>query len=142
MVVIPLHRPYHIEDCRIFTLSFYLVGVAAALQGQANIALPAPRRRKRATDEELQTLQEILDEVFCDGIPAGSIVPGSCNLQVLDYDVPPACNYLLTFSMVDETALVAALKDVNDDIADNEVIKAAGATATPGEIGGFKAKLF
>ena len=99
--------------------------------------MPAPRRRKRATDEELQTLQEILDEVFCDGIPVGSIVPGSCNLQVLDYDNPPACNYLLTFTMVDETALVAALDDVNDKIADNPAITDAGATATPGEIGGF-----
>ena len=104
--------------------------------------MPARKRRKRATDEQLQLLQEILDEVFCDGIPVGSIVPGSCNLQVLDYDNPPACNHLLTFSMVDETALVAALKDVNENIDTNKAITDAGATATPGEIGGFKAKLF
>ena len=99
--------------------------------------MPARKRRKRATDEQLQLLQEILDEVFCDGIPVGSIVPGSCNLQILNYDDNTAvCDYLLTISMVDETAVVAALNTVNDEIADNPAIP-ADYTATPGQIGGF-----
>ena len=128
-----------------FTFSFYLVGVAAALPGQQNIVLPQgigkKRRKRAATAEQLQFLQEVLQEVYCDGAPAGSIVPGSCKLQVLDYNSPPVCNYLLTLEILDQTALVAALDDVNKNIETNAVIKTkiidAGGTAKPGTIGGF-----
>ena len=93
------------------------------------------KRRKRATDDELQLLQLILDEVFCDEIPAGSIEPGSCNLQVLDY-ANNVCNYLLTFTMLDATALEVALNVINDGIARNTVITRQY-TVSRGQIGGF-----
>ena len=99
------------------------------------------RRKRAATETQLQFLKDVLEEVYCDGIPAGSIVPGSCKLQVLDYNSPPVCNYLLTLEMLDQTALVAALEDVNKNIETNPVIKtkiiAVGGSATPGTIGGF-----
>ena len=99
--------------------------------------MPAPpRRRKRATADQLKLLKDILDEVYCDEIPAGSIEPGSCNLQVLDYDSPPVCNYLLTFKILDETALVEALNVVNENIvtkvANAKATANTGVTATPG----------
>ena len=99
------------------------------------------KRRKRATDDELQLLQLILDEVFCDGIPTGSIVPGSCILRVLNYDDPPVCPYLLTFNILDETVLVEALNDVNENIvtkvANAKATENTGVTATSGgTIGG------
>ena len=133
--------PCYIEDCRVLTLSLYLVGVAAAVQGAANINLPGgKKRRKRATDDELQLLQEILDEVLCDGIPTGSIVPGSCILRVLNYDDPPVCPYLLTFNILDENVLVEALNVVNENMeakVANAKANTGGATATPGTIGEF-----
>ena len=93
------------------------------------------RRRKRQTEAEVQV---ILKEVFCDGIPAGSIVPGSCDLQVLSYDsVTDVCNYLLTFTILDTTALKTSLNDINDNINTNKVITDAGFTAEQGTIGGF-----
>ena len=105
--------------------------------------MPAPggkKRRKRATEDQLQLLKDILDEVFCDEIPVGSIEPGSCNCQVLDYDSPPVCNYLLTFKILDETALVEALNVVNENMeakVANAKANTGGATATPGTIGEF-----
>ena len=138
----PIVPPYCIEDCWIFFLSFYLVGAAAALQGAVNMGLPDPlpdigkRRRKRATEKELQFLKYILNKVFCDGIPVGSIVPGSCDLKVLDYN-NNVCSYLLTFTMEDASAVVEALNEVNEGIAENKVITDAGITASPGPIGGF-----
>ena len=93
------------------------------------------KRRKRQTESEVQA---ILKEVFCDGIPAGSIVPGSCDLEVKAYDsATGVCDYLLTFDILDATALEAALNDVNDNIATNAVITDAGFTASPGTMGGF-----
>ena len=138
----PIVPPYCIEDCWIFFLSFYLVGAAAALQGAVNMGLPDPlpnvpkRRRKRATDEELQFLKYILNKVFCDGIPVGSIVPGSCDLIVLDYS-NSVCNYLLIFDMVVETVVVEALIEVNEGVGTNTVITEAGITASPRPWGGF-----
>ena len=100
------------------------------------------KRRKRATDDELQLLQLILDEVLCDGIPTGSIVPGSCILRVLNYDDPPVCPYLLTFNILDENVLVEALNDVNENIvtkvANAKATENTGVTATSGgTIGGL-----
>ena len=66
----------------------------------------------------------------------GSIIPGSCNLQVLDY-ANNVCNYLLTFTMLDATALEVALNDINDGIATNTVITGAGYEVSQGSIGGF-----
>ena len=113
---------------------FYLVGAAAAVSGAIILFLTnGKKRRKRATDQE--ELQVILKNVFCGGIPAGSITPGSCNLQVLDYDTR-LCNYLLTFTMLDATALEVALNVINDDIARNTVITRQY-TVSRGQIGGF-----
>ena len=99
---------------------------------------PGKRRRKRATDEEnKQFLKYILNKVFCDGIPVGSIVPGSCDVKVLVYE-NNVCTFLLFFSMVDATVVLEALNEVNDGIAENKVITDAEITAkrlVP--IGGF-----
>ena len=112
---------------------FYLVGAAAAVSGAIILFLTGgKKRRKRATDQELEG---ILKNVFCGGIPAGSIIPGSCNLQVLDYDTR-LCNYLLTFTMLDATALEVALNVINDGIARNTVITRQY-TVSRGQIGGF-----
>ena len=112
---------------------FYLVGAAAAVSGAIILFVVAgKKRRKRTTDQELQV---ILENVFCGGIPAGSIIPGSCNLQVLDYDTR-LCNYLLTFTMLDATALEVALNVINDGIARNTVITRKY-TVSRGQIGGF-----
>ena len=112
---------------------FYLVGAAAAVSGAIILFLTGgKKRRKRATDQELEG---ILKNVFCGGIPAGSITPGSCNLQVLDYDTR-LCNYLLTFTMLDATALEVALNVINDGIARNTVITRQY-TVSRGQIGGF-----
>ena len=94
------------------------------------------RRRKRQTKAELQP---ILKAAFCDNIPAGSIVPGSCDLQVLAYDeTTGVCDYLLTFDILDATALETSLNDINDNIATNTAITDAGFTASPGTIGKFR----
>ena len=108
-----------------------VIGQVVLGRGQAG------RRRKREAAFSVETVQPILKKVFCDGIPADSIVPGSCDLQVLDYNNPPVCNYLLTFTMEDATAVVEALNEVNEGIAENKVITDAGITASPGPIGGF-----
>ena len=114
---------------------FYLVGAAAAVSGAIILFFTAgKKRRKRATDQD--ELQVILENVFCGGIPAGSIIPGSCNLQVLDYDTR-LCKYLLTFTMLDATALEVALDDINQGITTNTVITGSRYTALPGPIGGF-----
>ena len=119
---------------------FYLVGAAAAVSGAIRVLLTVSplgkKRRKRATDQELQALQVTLENIFCGGIPAGSIRPGSCNLQVLDYDTR-LCKYLLTFTMLDATALEVALDDINQGITTNTVITGSRYTALPGPIGGF-----
>ena len=94
------------------------------------------RRRKRQTKAELQP---ILKAAFCDEIPAGSILPGSCDLQVLAYDqATGVCDYLLTFDILDATALEIVLNDINDNIASNTAITEAGYTASPGTIGKFR----
>ena len=44
------------------------------------------------------TVQPILQKVFCDEIDPGTIVAGSCKLQVLDYDEATGLvDYILLF---------------------------------------------
>jgi len=113
------------------------VGAAGVVVGQVVVGGGGGgkkrRRRKRQTKAELQP---ILKAAFCDNIPAGSIVPGSCDLQVLAYDeTTGVCDYLLTFDILDATALETSLNDINDNIATNTAITDAGFTASPGTIG-------
>ena len=94
------------------------------------------RRRKRQTIPEVQA---ILKAAFCNEIPAGSIVPGSCDLQVLAYDqATGVCDYLLTFDVLDATALETGLNEINNNIATNTAITEAGYPASPGTIGKFR----
>jgi len=110
------------------------VGAAGVVLGSVVVMPPPRRRRKRQTTGA--DLQPILKAAFCDEIPAGSIVPGSCDLKVLAYD--PAtfiCDFLLTFDILDATALETSLNDINDNINTNTAITDAGFIASPGTIG-------
>ena len=103
------------------------------------VVMPPPRRRKKRQETTGADLQPILKAAFCDEIPAGSIVPGSCDLKVLAYDpVTGVCDYLLTFDILDATALEMQLNDINDNIATNTAITDAGFMALPGTIGKFR----
>ena len=102
------------------------------------VVMPPPRRRRKRQTTGAD-LQPILKAAFCDEIPAGSIVPGSCDLKVLAYD--PAtfiCDFLLTFDILDATALETSLNDINDNINTNTAITDAGFIASPGTIGKFR----
>ena len=64
---------------------------------------------------------------------------GSCDLQVLDYDtVTGVAHYILSFEILDATALKKSLYDINKDIATNTAITASGQSALPGTIGKFR----
>ena len=103
------------------------------------VVMPPPRRRKKRQETTGADLQPILKAAFCDEIPAGSIVPGSCDLKVLAYDPATGiCDYLLTFDILDAPALEVSLNDINDNIATNTAITESGLTASPGTIGKFR----
>ena len=93
-------------------------------------------RWKRAV-LSVETVQPILETVFCDGIPADAIVQGSCKIQISTISPSGVVDFLLAFEMLDATALDQGLKDINDNIATNPAITVGGFTATSGKIGGF-----
>ena len=61
-------------------------------------------------------VKDILKKAFCDTIPSCSIVTGSCDLQVLDYnEVSGVADYILTYVQL---PLEDDLNDINAGIAD------------------------
>ena len=108
------------------------------LVGQVSIKMNNGKKRRRRKRQTQGQVEEILKKAFCDNIIAGSIVTGSCDLQVVSYDSPTSggtgvCNYLLYFTILDATALETSLNDINDNIA----AKVTGFTAESGTIGRF-----
>jgi len=100
------------------------------------------RRRKNMAKFGKDDVKNILKEAFCDNIISGSIVTGSCDLQVLDYDtVTGVAHYILSFEILDSTALKKSLYDINKDIATNTAITGSGQSASPGRIAGASASV-
>ena len=65
-----------------------------------------------------EQVKDILTKAFCDTIPAGSIVENSCVLQLLSYNPETgAADYIITFAIVEQDTLEAALADTNNNIA-------------------------
>ena len=113
------------------------LGAAGAVVGQVGVGAGLGKKRRRKRQATEQELQPILKAAICDEIPAGSIVPGSCDLQILAYDPASGIvDYVLTFDILDTTALEAALNDINDNIATNPVLTDNGFSPEPGTIGG------
>ena len=108
-----------------------VIGQVVLGRGQAG------RRRKREAAFSVETVQPILKTVFCDGIPADAIVPGSCKIQISHISPSGVVDFLIISEILDETVLDQNLKDINDNIATNPAITVGGFTATPGKIGGF-----
>ena len=62
---------------------------------------------------------DILKQAFCDTIPPASIVQGSCVITLLSYDAQTgAADYIMTFDIIDEDMLEAALDETNAQITD------------------------
>ena len=86
-------------------------------------------------------VKKILKKAFCDEIPSGSIVPGSCDLQLIgDYDpATGVANYIITFDILEpkklENDLGAINNGIKDIIAKNpDVPQAIKDSVTPGTI--------
>merc|ERR1712088_368721 len=100
------------------------------------------RRRKNWPIFEKDDIKNILKEAFCDNIISGSIVTGSCDLQVLDYNTATGLTkYILSFEILDATELEKSLYIINKDIATNTAITESGLSASPGTIVGASASL-
>ena len=68
------------------------------------------------TEDEVK---RILEQAFCDTIPPASIVQGSCVITLLSYDAQTgAADYIMTFDIIDEDMLEAALDETNAQITD------------------------
>ena len=116
-------------------------GVSVTVRGTATVGGTNNGRRKRSGWAIFgkDDVKNILKEAFCDNIVSGSIVTGSCDLQVLDYNmVTGLTKYLLSFDILDATALEKSLYNINKDIATNTAITASGQSALPGTIGKFR----
>ena len=97
------------------------------------------RRRRNWAILGKDDVKNIFKEAFCDNIISGSIVTGSCDLQVLNYNTATGvAKYILSFEILDATALEKSLYDINKDIATNTAITASGQSALPGTIGKFR----
>merc|ERR1712172_201141 len=95
------------------------------------------RRRKNWAIFGKDDVKNILKEAFCDNIISGSIVTGSCDLQVLDYNIATGlAKYILSFEILDATELEKSLYIINKDIATNTAVTASGLSALPGTIVG------
>ena len=70
---------------------------------------------------------------------SGSIVTGSCDLQVLDYNMTNGeTNIVMIFDVVDESLLEKSLFETNKNIATNTAIIASGQSVSPGALGKFR----
>ena len=97
------------------------------------------RRRRNWAILGKDDVKNIFKEAFCDNIISGSIVTGSCDLQVLNYNTATGvAKYILSFEILDATALEKSLYIINKDIATNTAITASGQSALPGTIGKFR----
>ena len=97
------------------------------------------RRRRNWAILGKDDVKYIFKEAFCDNIISGSIVTGSCDLQVLNYNTATGvAKYILSFEILDATALEKSLYDINKDIATNTAITGSGQSASPGRIGKFR----
>ena len=97
------------------------------------------RRRRNWAILGKDDVKNIFKEAFCDNIISGSIVTGSCDLQVLNYNTATGvAKYILSFEILDATALEKSLYDINKDIATNTTITASRQSASPGRIGKFR----
>ena len=86
----------------------------------------------------IDRVKEILTQAFCDEIPTGSIVSGSCNLQVLSYDpVTGVADYLVTFDIIELEQLTEGLNTINEGITagTNQAIQDSGQSVSSGTIG-------
>ena len=122
-------------------IPFSLVVAAAGQRGsvQGNLRIGGTRRRRGWAIFGKDDIKNILKEAFCDNIISGSIVTGSCDLQVLDYNTATGvAKYILSFEILDATALEKSLYYINKDIATNTAITASGQFASPGTIGKFR----
>ena len=116
-------------------------GVSVSFQGTATVGGTNNGRRKRSGWAIFgkDDVKNILKEAFCDNIISGSIVTGSCDLQVLNYNTATGvAKYILSFEILDATALKKSLYDINKDIATNTAITGSGQSASPGRIGKFR----
>ena len=113
--------------------------LVSSVQGTIIIGGSGRRRRKNWDIFGKDDVKNILKEAFCDNIIPGSIVTGSCDLQVLDYNTATGlANYILSFVILDEIALEKSLYSINKDIATITAITASGQSALPGTIGKFR----
>ena len=97
------------------------------------------RRRRNWAILGKDDVKNIFKEAFCDNIISGSIVTGSCDLQVLNYNTATGvAKYILSFEILNATALEKSLYIINKDIATNTAITASGQSALPGTIGKFR----
>ena len=118
-------------------IRFSSVGTPGLAQG--NIIIGGTGRRRSWAIFGKDDVKNILKEAFCDNIISGSIVTGSCDLQVLDYNTATGvAKYILSFEILDATALEKSLYIINKDIATNTAITASGQFASPGTIGKFR----
>ena len=118
-------------------IHFSLVGTPGSVQGR--IIIGGTRGRRSWAIFGKDDVKNILKEAFCDNIISGSIVTGSCDLQVLDYNTATGvAKYILSFEILDATALEKSLYYINKDIATNTAITASGQFASPGTIGKFR----
>merc|ERR1711971_463590 len=113
-------------------------GTPASVQGTITIGgSGSGRRRKNWAMFGKDDVKNILKEAFCDNIISGSIVTGSCDLQVLDYNPATGlATYILSFEILDATELEKSLYIINKDIATNTAITESGLSALPGTIVG------
>ena len=100
-------------------LYFSSVGASALVQGQVMIGgFGQNWRFGRTLDND--AVKKILKKAFCDEIPSGSIVPGSCDVKLIG-DYNPAtgvADYILTFDILEPKKLEAELDDINANIVE------------------------
>ena len=70
---------------------------------------------------------------------SGSIVTGSCDLQVLDYNsLTGNTKFIIYYRLLEASLAEKSLILTNTNIATNTAITASGKSASPGTIGKFR----